>query len=91
MPETNSNQPKAAKPSRRRARKTDGTYKGDNPATPNVNEAWVPTEMAEVVSEKVVDYSVKPKVSTISDNTAGKYAKREKIRPTFGNVTSISH
>lgn len=47
--------------------------------------------MAEAVSEKAVDYSVKPKVSTISDNTAGKYSKQPKIRPTFGNVTSTSH
>jgi len=47
--------------------------------------------MAEVVAEKEVDYSVKPKVSTISDNTAGKYSKQPKIRPTFGNVTSVSN
>ncbi len=28
--------------SRVRAREADGTYKGDDPATPVVNEAWVP-------------------------------------------------
>lgn len=25
---------------KKRARKTDGTYKADNPDTPDVNEAW---------------------------------------------------
>ena len=25
---------------RKRARKADGTYKGDDKSTPNVNEAW---------------------------------------------------
>jgi hypothetical protein len=28
------------KPKRKRARKADGTYRGDNKSTPNVNEAW---------------------------------------------------
>ena len=28
------------KPKRKRARKADGTYKGDDKSTPNVNEAW---------------------------------------------------
>ena len=28
------------KPKRKRARKKDGTYKGDDKSTPNVNEAW---------------------------------------------------
>ena len=28
------------KPKRKRARKADGTYRGDDKSTPNVNEAW---------------------------------------------------
>ena len=28
------------KPKRKRARKKDGTYRGDNKSTPDVNEAW---------------------------------------------------
>ena len=28
------------KPKRKRARKKDGTYRGDDKSTPNVNEAW---------------------------------------------------
>ena len=28
------------KPKRKRARKADGTFKGDDKSTPNVNEAW---------------------------------------------------
>ena len=27
-------------PKRKRARKADGTYRGDDKSTPNVNEAW---------------------------------------------------
>ena len=76
------------KPSRRRARKSDGTYKGDNPATPGLNEAWEPTPIEREVGEKTVDYSVKPKVSGTSNPTAGKYGKKGKVRPTFGNVTT---
>ena len=30
----------AKKPKRKRARKKDGTYKGDDKSTPDVNEAW---------------------------------------------------
>ena len=28
------------KPKRKRARKADGTYRGDDKSTPDVNEAW---------------------------------------------------
>tara|TARA_Y100000996_G_scaffold382871_1_gene338421 strand:- start:248 stop:463 length:216 start_codon:yes stop_codon:yes gene_type:complete len=28
------------KPKRKRARKKDGTFRGDDKSTPNVNEAW---------------------------------------------------
>ena len=31
---------KKEKPKRKRARKKDGTYRGDDKSTPNVNEAW---------------------------------------------------
>ena len=30
----------AVKPKRKRARKADGTYRGDDKSTPDVNEAW---------------------------------------------------
>ena len=76
---------------RRRSRKSDGTFRGDNPDTPGLNEAWEPTDIAEVVGEKEVDYKVKPKVTGTSDPTAGKYSKKGKIRPTFGNVTSTTY
>lgn len=77
-----------SKPQRRRARKPNGTYKGDNPSTPELNEAWEPTDVSEAVGEKEVDYKVKPKVTGTSDPTAGKYGKKGKVRPTFGNVTT---
>ena len=35
---------------RRRARQEDGTFKGDNPATPDVNEAWVEEPATEEVA-----------------------------------------
>ena len=76
------------KPLRKRARKPDGSFKGDNPATPGLNEAWEPTELIETVKEKEVKYSVRQKVDGTSNPTAGKYARKGKVRPTFGNVTT---
>lgn len=71
---------------RRRARKSDGQFKGDNPAT-EVNEAWEPVEVEEALPKK--DYSIKPKVKPQA--SAGKYSKAPTVRPTFGSVTSTSH
>ena len=73
---------------RRRARKPDGKYQGDNPATPNLNEAWESTPIERVITEKSVDYSVKQQVTGPSSPTAGKYSKKDGIRPTFGKVTT---
>ena len=81
--ETNNNKP------RRRARKPNGTYRGDDPATP-LNEAWEPTDV-DAALPKDVKYTIKPKVSGTSNPTAGKYAKKEGVRPTFGNVRSITY
>jgi hypothetical protein len=75
-------------PKRRRARKPDGSFKGDNPTTPNLNEAWEPTPIERVITDKSVDYSVKQQVSGPSASTAGKYSKKETVRPTFGKVTT---
>ena len=77
-------------PKRRRARKSDGKFQGNNPAT-ETNEAWEPVDVAEVVSPKEVKYEVKPKVGGTSNPTAGKYGKKPKVTPTFGKVTSTSH
>lgn len=80
------------RPARRRARKPDGKFQGDNPTTPELNEAWEPTDVAEVVKEKEVKYEVKSKVSGTSNDTAGKYGKKGKVvKPTFGNVTTVHH
>lgn len=73
-------------PKRRRARKSDGTFKGDNPAT-TTNEAWEATEISAKPEGK---YEVKPKVNGISGAGAGKYSKKPKLRPTFGNVTTTT-
>lgn len=75
------------KPARRRARKADGKFKGDDPTTPNVNEAWEPTEVVSALP-KTKDYSVKPKVGPSGD--AGRYSKKQSVRPTFGKVSSTS-
>ena len=77
------------KPARRRARKPDGKYQGDNPNT-SVNEAWEPVEVDTAIGKKTVDYSVKQKVETTSQDSSGKYGKKSKVRPTFGKVTSTS-
>ena len=78
--------PKKPRPARRRARKADGKFQGDNPATPGVNEAWEPTEVESALPKKK-DYSVKQKIGGPSSADAGKYGKKPKTRPTFGNVT----
>ena len=36
-------------------------------------------------------YAVRQRVNGTSQPTAGKYGKKPKVRPTFGNVTSTSH
>lgn len=77
------------KPGRRRARKPDGKYRGDNPTT-SINEAWEAVEVDTAIGEKSVDYSVRQLVDGTSEPTAGKYSKKSKVRPTFGNVTSSS-
>lgn len=77
---------KKPRPARRRARKSDGKFKGDNPATPDVNEAWEPTELESALPKKK-DYSIKQKIKGPSSANAGKYGHKPKTRPTFGNVT----
>lgn len=71
-------------PKRRRARKPDGSFKGDA----GLNEAWEPTPIERSLTDSSVDYSVKQQVSGPSASTAGKYSKRETVRPTFGKVTT---
>ena len=81
MPE----QEKKPQPRRKRARKADGQFKGDNPSTPELNEAWEPEEVTEALPKKN-DYSVKKKVEGPSGNTAGKYSRKDRVKPTFGKV-----
>ena len=75
---------------RRRARKPSGEFRGNDPATPDVNEAWEATPIDRALSDNSVGYGVRKKVEGTSKPTAGKYGKKDKIRPTFGNVTSTS-
>ena len=79
-----------ATPKRRRARKADGSFRGDNPATPH-NEAYESTPIERALSTEEVTYGVKQKVDGTSKPSAGKYAKKGKIRPTFGKVTSTTN
>ena len=74
-------------PKRRRARQPDGSFKGDNPSTPGLNEAWEPTPIeAALPKEK---YAQKEKISTVSSNSAGKYSSSPKVtRPGLGKVTT---
>jgi hypothetical protein len=88
--EANSNSKEAKQPRRSRARQADGTYRGDNPATPELNEAWVSQDI-EAGLEKPVKYTVKHKVNGTSNDTTGKYHKREAIRPAFGTVHTITY
>ena len=82
------NQPK---PRRRRARKPDGQFQGDNPNTP-ANEAWEPVALEEsIVAAKENKYKVRPQVTGTSGDSAGKYGKKPKIRPGMGGVTTTYH
>ena len=77
---------------RRRARKPDGKFKGDNPTTPGLNEAWESTEIIDAIGEKSIDYSVKQKVDGTSTDSAGKYGKAKKVtKPTFGKVYTVNN
>ena len=72
-------------PKRRRARKPDGQFKGDNPATPNLNEAWEPTDIAPALPKKSALQG--PKVSGITQDSAGKYSRKSKVsRPGIGKA-----
>lgn len=74
-------------PKRRRARKPDGKFQGDNPATPGINEAWIPTDLAPALPKQSV--MQKEKIAGISNDTAGKYAKKPKVnRPGIGKTTT---
>ena len=70
------------KPTRKRTRKTDGTFQEGK----DVNQHVEPTELETSVGNKDVDYSVKKKVDGTSKPTAGKYSKKDGVRPAFGNV-----
>lgn len=75
---------------RRRSRHPDGKYKGNDPTT-DVNEAWEPVEAEEAVPKKI-DHTITTKVDGISNNTAGKYAKKPLIKtPTFGHVSTVKY
>ena len=71
-------------PKRRRARNSNGSFKGDG----GLNQAWEATPLDRVVSDKTVDYAIKQQVSGPSTPSAGKYGKKDKVRPTFGSVTT---
>ena len=77
-------------PKRRRARKDNGSFRADNPATPH-NEAYESIPVERALSTEEVTYGVRQKVEGSSKPSAGKYAKKGKLRPTFGNVTSTTH
>ena len=75
------------RPARRRARKPDGKFQENR----ETNQAWEPTPIEDAIGEKTVDYSIKQKVSGPSEPSAGKYGKKDKVRPTFGNVYTTYH
>ena len=79
-----------ATPKRRRARKADGKFRANDPNTAT-NEAWESVPISEALPKKDGKYAVKQKVQTTSKDSAGKYSKKEKVRPTFGKVTTTYH
>ena len=85
MTEANPKKQSTPAPRRKRARKSDGQFKGDNPSTPGLNEAWEPVDVAPALPKE--KYAPTNKVSGISNNTAGKYGKAPKVsRPGIGKA-----
>ena len=80
MAETNKN----PRPARRRARKPDGKFQGNDPTTPQ-NEAWEPIEVSPGLPKE--KYAPTAKVTGTSNDTAGKYSKKPKVnRPGIGKA-----
>ena len=75
---------------RKRARTSDGKFKGDNPLTPDVNEAWEPVEASAALPKKN-NYKTRKKINTSGNNTAGKYSKTSKTRPSFNGRVTVKH
>ena len=72
---------------RRRARKPDGQFKGDNPTTPDLNEAWEPTPVDVALPKE--KYAPAAKVVGPALNTAGKYSSSPRVkRPGLGKITT---
>ena len=78
-----------ATPKRRRARKPDGKFQGDDPTTSR-NEAWEPVAIEDsLLAKNQNKYEVRKKVEGTSANTAGKYAKKSKVsKPGVGSTTT---
>ena len=78
------------KPQRKRARKSDGSFKGDSPSSPGLNQAWEATDIEAALPKKQLPkYTPKEMISGMSTNTAGKYSGKEKVtRPGFGKITT---
>mgnify|MGYP006239649403 CR=1 FL=1 len=79
------------KPKRRRARKPDGQFRGDNPNTPDVNEAWESTEMEAALPKEENKYAVKQTVDKPTSAEAGNYKRAEKVRPRMNKVSTTYH
>ena len=67
-------------------RKRTRTKKGTFQEGKETNQHVEATELENAVGEKEVDYKVKKKVDGTSKPTAGKYLKKDGIRPAFGTV-----
>ena len=80
----NNNSPQKPSSKRKRARQSDGKFEGGAELNLHVEA----TDIAESLSTSEVDYSVRQKITGTSKPTAGKYGKKDKVRPTFGNTTT---
>ena len=69
-------------PKRKRTRTKKGTFQEGKES----NQHLEATELENSVGEKEIDYKVKKKVDGTSNPSAGKYQKRDGVRPAFGTV-----
>jgi hypothetical protein len=74
-------------PRQRRARTSEGTFKADDPATPDINEAW--TDVAEATDLEPIKKSAgKPQIrKRVGRPKIGAVDKVQK--PTFGVVRGV--
>lgn len=80
-------------PNQRRAREANGRLKGDDPSTPDVNEAWTDLNPADFEVPETVELQPRRKPAgkpSVKNRVAKpKIGSVAKVKPTFGSVRGV--